>query len=66
MTTIEEKRKIVELVKIGAQKKISEMKEINLDEVCTIAKVVNEVVDELEFFERLEKEKAEKGEAKNA
>lgn len=66
MTTIEEKRKIVELVKIGAQKKISEMKEINLDEVCTIAKVVNEVVDELEFFERLEKEKTEKGEAKNA
>lgn len=66
MTTIEEKRKIVELVKIGAQKKISEMKEINLDEVCTIAKVVNEVVDELEFFERLEKEKAKKGEAKNA
>lgn len=66
MITIEERRKIVELVKIGAKMKLSEMKEIDIDEVCKIVKTINEVVDDLEFYERFEQEKLEKGEKENA
>lgn len=66
MITLEERRKIVELVKIGAKMKLSEMKEIDIDEVCKIVKTINEVVDDLEFYERFEQEKLEKGEKENA
>ena len=54
MITLEERRKMVELVKIGAKMKLSEMKEIDIDEVCKIVKIINEVVGDLEFYERLE------------
>ena len=66
MITLEERRKMVELVKIGAKMKLSEMKEIDIDEVCEIVKIINEVVGDLEFFERLEQERLEKGETENA
>ena len=66
MITLEERRKMVELVKIGAKMKLSEMKEIDIDEVCKIVKIINEVVGDLEFYERLEQERLEKGEMENA
>lgn len=66
MITLEERRKMVELVKIGAKMKLSEMKEIDIDEVCEIVKIINEVVGDLEFYERLEQERLEKGETENA
>ena len=66
MITLEERRKMVELVKIGAKMKLSEMKEIDIDEVCKIEKIINEVVGDLEFYERLEQERLEKGETENA
>ena len=66
MITLEERRKMVELVKIGAKIKLSEMKEIDIDEVCKIVKIINEVVGDLEFYERLEQERLEKGETENA
>ena len=66
MLTLEERRKMVELVKIGAKMKLSEMKEIDIDEVCKIVKIINEVVGDLEFYERLEQERLEKGETENA
>jgi len=66
MITLEERRKMVELVKIGAKMKLSEMKEIDIDEVCKIVKIINEVVGDLEFYERLEQERLEKGETENA
>lgn len=66
MITLEERRKMVELVKIGAKMKLSEMKEIDIDEVCKIVKIINEVVGDLEFYERLEQERLEKGETGNA
>lgn len=66
MITLEERRKMVELVKIGAKMKLSEMKEIDIDEVCKIVKIINEVVGDLEFHERLEQERLEKGETENA
>ena len=66
MITLEERRKMVELVKIGAKMKLSEMKEIDIDEVCKIVKIINEVVGDLEFYERLEPERLEKGETENA
>lgn len=66
MITLEERRKMVELVKIGAKMELSEMKEIDIDEVCKIVKIINEVVGDLEFYERLEQERLEKGETENA
>lgn len=66
MLTLEERKKMVELVKIGAKMKLSEMKEIDIDEVCKIVKIINEVVGDLEFYERLEQERLEKGETENA
>ena len=66
MITLEERRKMVELVKIGAKMKLSEMKEIDIDEVCKIVRIINEVVGDLEFYERLEQERLEKGETENA
>ena len=66
MITLEERRKMVELVKIGAKMKLSEMKEIDIDEVCKIVKIINEVVGDLECYERLEQERLEKGETENA
>ena len=66
MITLEERRKMVELVKIGAKMRLSEMKEIDIDEVCKIVKIINEVVGDLEFYERLEQERLEKGETENA
>lgn len=66
MITLEERKKMVELVKIGAKMKLSEMKEIDIDEVCKIVKIINEVVGDLEFYERLEQERLEKGETENA
>lgn len=66
MITLEERRKMVELVKIGAKMKLSEMKEIDIDEVCKIVKIINELVGDLEFYERLEQERLEKGETENA
>ena len=66
MITLEERRNMVELVKIGAKMKLSEMKEIDIDEVCKIVKIINEVVGDLEFYERLEQERLEKGETENA
>ena len=66
MITLEDRRKMVELVKIGAKMKLSEMKEIDIDEVCKIVKIINEVVGDLEFYERLEQERLEKGETENA
>ena len=66
MITLEERRKMVELVKIGAKMKLSEMKEIDIDEVCKIVKIINEVVGDLEFYERLEQERLEKGETEKA
>lgn len=66
MITLEERRKMVELVKIGAKMKLSEMKEIDIDEVCKIVKIINEVIGDLEFYERLEQERLEKGETENA
>ena len=66
MITLEERRKMVELVKIGAKMKLSEMKEIDIDEVCKIVKIINEVFGDLEFYERLEQERLEKGETENA
>ena len=66
MITLEERRKMVELVKIGAKMKLSEMKEIDIDEVCKIVKIINEVVGDLEFYERLEQERLEKGATQHA
>ena len=47
MITLEERRKMVELVKIGAKMKLSEMKEIDIYEVCKFVKIINEVVGDL-------------------